>query len=422
MKTKNELLQDAREVLRENDRGDYSVPSGKLYPVQFNWDSAFASLGYRTLSSDRAWRELEMLASAQRADGMIPHIVFRGECEGYFPGAEVWRAGGSPPSSGITQPPVAAMAARRLHQLHGAPSPPERLNSLVRRLAKWHEWFFRNRRDSQTGAALIVHPWESGRDNSPDWDSGMARVVPIEANEYRRRDLNHVAADQRPLRADYDRFISLVQFGAGIGWDQKRLGAESPFRAVDPLTTAVLAKADRDLAAMAETCGIADVARTAGLRADEWTAGMQNLWCEKTRAFAARDATSGESSGAVGIASFLSPLAGIADEKTLGATMDHFDRIAKQSRFIMPSFDPEHSQFDSRRYWRGPVWAFINRLVGWGLEDIGENARAARLRDSSEALAAQSGFWEYYDPQSGEGLGGVRFTWTAAVFLDWSEH
>lgn len=421
MKIIRELLQDARAVLGENDRGDYSVPSGKLYPVQFNWDSAFASLGYRTINPDRAWRELETLAAAQRADGMIPHIVFRGECGGYFPGAEVWRTGGSPPSSGITQPPVAAMAAHRLHQLHGVPSPPDRLDLLIRRLAGWHEWFFQCRRDPQTGAALVVHPWESGRDNAPDWDSGMARVDPRGAGEYRRRDLHHVAAEQRPLRTDYDRFISLVQFGVGIKWNQKRLGAESPFRVTDPLTTAVLAKAERDLAVLAKARGIGDVARAARLRADKWTEGMRNLWCEKIRAFTARDATDGESSGVVGIASFLSPLAGVADDKTLGATMDHFDRIAKQSRFVMPSADPEHAGFNPRRYWRGPVWAFANRLVGWGLEDIGENARAARLRDSSEMLAVKSGFWEYYDPRNGEGLGGPRFTWTAAVFLDWRE-
>ena len=106
------LIRDARAVLRENDRGDYSVPAAGLYPVQFNWDSAFAALGYRRLDPDRAWRELELLLSARRADGMIPHIVFRGGHEGYFPGPEVWQAAENPPTSGITQPPVAASGTR----------------------------------------------------------------------------------------------------------------------------------------------------------------------------------------------------------------------------------------------------------------------------------------------------------------------
>ena len=35
----------ALEILRTNDRGEFS-PTHGLYPVQFNWDSAFASLAF----------------------------------------------------------------------------------------------------------------------------------------------------------------------------------------------------------------------------------------------------------------------------------------------------------------------------------------------------------------------------------------
>jgi alpha,alpha-trehalase len=32
-------------------------------------------------------------------------------------------------------------------------------------------------------------------------------------------------------------------------------------------------------------------------------------------------------------------------------------------------------------------------------------------------LPDRSGFYEYFDPMTGEGLGGPDFTWTAAIYL-----
>ena len=412
---------EAFAVLRDNDRGNHSVPTQGLYPVQFNWDSAFAALGYRLLNPDRAWRELESLLSAQWDDGMIPHIAFRGEHEGYFPGPDVWRTTKNPPTSGITQPPVAALATRRIHQLHGNPNPPARLDNLIRRLARWHEWFAECRRCPQTGAALIVHPWESGRDNLPDWDAAMGRIVPRnDLGEYRRADLNHVAADQRPRRADYDRYLTLVRFGADLNWAQKRLGMESPFRMLDPLMTAVLARAERDLAQLATERNLSDIAAAAQTRAAQWTDGFRALWNPELKAFVSRDPDSGVFANSITAASFLGPLAGVAEDEFMIPTQERFDRMTNSARFMLPSLDPTHPGFDSRRYWRGPVWLVVNRLVAWGFADAGDSMRAEKLRSDSAELVAASGFSEYYDPHDGTGLGGGRFTWTAAVFLDWA--
>ena len=36
------------------------------------------------------------------------------------------------------------------------------------------------------------------------------------------------------------------------------------------------------------------------------------------------------------------------------------------------------------------------------------------------ALIEASGFSEYFDPLTGEGAGGADFSWTAAIYLLWS--
>src|SRR5688572_25126022 len=104
----------AREILTANDRGGYTVPNGRVYPFQWNWDSAFVALGFATFDRDRAWQEVETLFKAQWPDGFLPHIVFWKDDPGYFPGPEVWNSGADPRTSGITQPPVAASVVRQL--------------------------------------------------------------------------------------------------------------------------------------------------------------------------------------------------------------------------------------------------------------------------------------------------------------------
>jgi alpha,alpha-trehalase len=90
-----------------------------------------------------------------------------------------------------------------------------------------------------------------------------------------------------------------------------------------------------------------------------------------------------------------------------------------ETPFGLPSTRSSFSGFEPLRYWRGPVWQHINMLIARGLEDQGHDAQAQEVRNRSEKLFALGGFSEYYDPLSGQGLGGKRFSWTAATYLHW---
>src|SRR5690348_16743810 len=105
---------DARAILARNDRGGYTVPTDRLYPYQWNWDSAFAALGFATFDEPRAWQEVQSLLKGQWDSGLVPHIVFHKASPDYFPGPDLWAVNHAPPTSGITQPPVLATAVRRL--------------------------------------------------------------------------------------------------------------------------------------------------------------------------------------------------------------------------------------------------------------------------------------------------------------------
>ena len=202
----------AEGILKANDRGGFTIPSTRLYPFQWNWDSAFSALGIATYDRRRAWTELETLFEAQWPCGMVPHIVFRRDDTDYFPGPSVWDTPHSIPTSGLSQPPVAASTALTLAR-SGKPEDLERAAGLFDRMLAGHVWFLTERDPDGTGLIAVVHPWESGRDNCPDWDVGMNRVVVApDLEPYRRRDTTHVDSDQRPTARQYDRFLTIVKF------------------------------------------------------------------------------------------------------------------------------------------------------------------------------------------------------------------
>ena len=99
-------IEEAINIIKMNDRGGYTVPTGRLYPYQWNWDSGFTALGIWQFNKWRAWLEIIALLDAQWQDGMIPHIVFRHNDPDYFPGPDVWSTNTEPPTSGHSQPPV----------------------------------------------------------------------------------------------------------------------------------------------------------------------------------------------------------------------------------------------------------------------------------------------------------------------------
>lgn len=401
----------AREILNRNDRGGYTIPTAGLYPYQWNWDSAFAAWGFSTFDIDRAWTEIETLFKAQWPDGMVPHIVFWQDDPGYFPGPDIWGTGTDPASSGISQPPVAAILARRIWEAD-PDAGRDRIAALYPRLVDWHRWWHLHR--CASGVAAITHPWESGRDNCPDWDPGMAGVDGSGVGPYTRRDTGHVDASMRPRKEDYDRYLAILNFGRGCGWNQETIIAEGPFLMADPFITFILIRAHRDLAAIGKALGH----DTAELEAwaDALVAGLPTIWNEALGCHDARDLRSGRFAGVLGSGAFLAWLAGPVAPEVEARLVEVWDRVPNG----VPSADPAYAGFEPRRYWRGPMWPVVNSLIAMGLTDAGRADLAERLRAETAGAITRGGFNEYFDPVDGTPCGGKDFSWTAAIWLTWA--
>lgn len=416
----NDLVRGARAILAANDRGGYTVPNGRVYPFQWNWDSAFVAIGFATYDPDRAWTELETLFEAQWRDGFLPHIVFWKDDDGYFPGPDVWASGTEPRTSGITQPPVAATAARQVWDRAPAEEYRNRLERLFPKLMANHRWFRDIRDPDGRGIVVTVHPWETGRDNSPEWDAPGEPIDVANVGEYTRRDTGHLDHKMRPTKLEYDRYLALVQFGRALGWDHARIARESPFRVADIGMSMILLRANRDLLWLAELLGRTSEADELRAMIATAEAGLDFLWDGEKRCWCSRDMITGRASGFITSASFLSFYAGISDAEKDAATLAHIERIAARVRYLMPSLDPDDPGFQMVRYWRGPVWAVVNWMIGTGLAEAGHERWATKVRLDTLDLIRKTGFYEAYSPVDGTASGGDDFSWTAAIGLAWS--
>lgn len=407
-------IEAARAVLAANDRGGYTVPTARLYPFQWNWDSAFVAMGWASFDAPRAWREVERLLEGQWQDGRIPHIVFHAPADTYFPGPDVWGTQHTPPTSGIVQPPVLATAVRMVLAADPDRARAEtRAAAIIPALVRNHRWWHAARDPDASGLVAILHPWESGMDNSPAWDTALARVSTTTTTTIVRRDTGHVDPAMRPRAEDYQRFIHLVDTYRAAGWDAARMYAAAPFRVADVATNAILLRAERDLLALTEPVAPGECAAIA-TRIARMERALGAQWDETRGLFLSRDLIAGMPLDVSVSAGFLPLWAGIGDAARLAATLA---RWLTRVRYAVPSTDPAEPGFEPLRYWRGPAWAVVNWMIAEGFAAAGQAASAERIRNDTRALIGASGFAEYFDPLTGQGAGGDSFSWTAAIAL-----
>ncbi|WP_343716747.1 hypothetical protein [Inquilinus sp.] len=268
----------------------------------------------------------------------------------------------------LTHPPLATCAIRQLFERFGVQRSRPRLQVLAPKLLDWHRWFAAARDPEGTGLAAIVDPRESGLDDSPIGDA-----------------------------------------------------ARPPFRIAEIGFNAILQRANRDLRFLLDMiddrAGVAEVDRMIA----RTRAALEACWDKTGGLYHSRDAATGQAVGQPGIGGFLPlyadpMLAARHPQLTAG-----LERWLDQAAVAVPSAEPGRPGFDPRRPWRGAVSLAHNWLLHDGLRRAGRQDLTNRIRRDSMAVVKRSGFREYFDPITGEGLGGTGASGTAAAVLLFAE-
>ncbi len=410
-------INKAIKILLNNRRSGYTLPTNsKLYPAQWNWDSAFIALGYSHFNINFALKEINTLLKGQWKDGMIPHILFHDKNTKYFPNHTVWNCGNKIASSGITQPPIIVSILKQiLDDKKISNKQANKIKKIVKKLKRYLLWFIKFRDPQKKGLISILHPWESGYDNSSIWDEPLSKVKIQENLKYKRGDIKVVNPDQRPLDIDYDRYVTIKNHLKHNKYDPKKLYKISKFNVVDIGFNSIFLKALKDLIYLLKKFDYVPPNLTSYIKRSEKQ--LLKLYNNKKNNFYSYDVKNRKKIIVPSITNYFILYADLNNEILNKNVIKSLKNYNKKNRYIFSSIRPNHKSFEEKRYWRGPIWINCNWIIYKGLKDK-DKLFSDYIKKKTIDLINKNGFYEYYSCKNGKAMGAKNFSWSAALYLD----
>ncbi len=410
-------VEEAKKLLLGNRKDGYTLPTNnKLYPAQWNWDSAFIALGYSHFNLDFSITEIETLLDGQWDDGMVPHILFHEKDTSYFPNHTTWKCGKNIPSSGITQPPVLAIILKKIIENNKLNDDQNlRILKILIKIKKYHEWFIKFRDPNKTGLVSILHPWESGYDNSPIWDEPMSNILVDKDLNYQRRDLEVSNSDERPLKKDYDRYVTIRDQFRDVNYNPNKLYELSIFNVVDVGFNSLFLKANKDLVKLLKKFKLNYDELDFFISKSE--SEIIKLYNYDSDEFVSKDLNTNKDIIIPSITNYFILIADLKNDKLNKKIINNLKNHNLNKKYIFSTIKPDHQTFEEKRYWRGPVWINCNWLIYEGIKNK-DKEYSIKIKNETISLIENKGFHEYYSCNDGSVMGANNFSWSAALYLD----
>ena len=430
----NTLVKRAQEILNENfQEGGFTIPSKKLYPFQWKWDSGFIAIGLAHYDMPRAKKEIETLLLAQWSNGFIPHIVFHTKSDTYFPGPDFHQshlhneAPKNYESTGMTQPPVLGFVLEKLYDISNDKKDILKFIEFnIDKIYNNHVYFYTKRDIYNEGLVYIYHNWESGTDNSPLWDDIWKTMNPPEF-KFERKDTTHVDPSQRPSRREYDHYLHIIELAKIYNYSEDKIAENSPFLVQDPLFNSILMRSNEALIKLYELLGN-NIDKINYLKSQNSKSklGMnEKLFSSELGAYVHYDLRNNRQIPFVSSSSFSPLFCGApGDQRALKLIKTLKQKFGGKEHHLCASFDPYNERFNPKKYWRGPIWINLNWILYNGFRRYNFKSLAQRIKKDSIYLIENQGFYEYFDPRKSisseeiNGYGGANFSWTAALLID----
>jgi len=365
----------------------FTCPATPRYRHQWYWDSCFHAIAWRHFDAGRARAELRTLVRAGRLDGFIPHTAFW-DRPAYWRRAPFYGTHtvfGATATSTI-QTPLIALAWELVAacSVDGAQFVEEGLPQL--RLH--YDWLARERDPDRDGLLTIIHPDESGLDDSPKYDE--------------------VFGWMRHFRPGY---FWLIERCRRLSYSASAIVERYEEHVEDVLVNVFYALALRALARLDRVHGAVYAARAERTEA----ALLERCYDERTGLFF--DLAGGDEQKVdVSTWSSLAPLAlsampdevrrRLVEEHLLNPRRYRADCGIPSVALEEPAFKPN---FAFWQCWRGPSWVNTAWLLIPSMRELGYHEDADRIVRSLALAVLRHGYREYYNPLTGRGLAAHGF-------------
>ena len=225
------LLRNRRTLRKKGVDYHFTCPDAVMYMGQWLWDSCFHIMALRWFDPEHA---------ARRFEPFTPYDT-----------------------SGITQPPLVADAAWALYEITKDKS---FLEKWFEPLCKYYDWLDRERDPDRDGLISVYHPWETGIDNSPRWDT----IFGVDPKNFKRWKFN------------FPKARLIMTFNYISGYKSEKMRADSLFDVESADMNSYYFRNMNTLARIADTLGRDDAAATYRGRAAATRASMiEKMWNEE---------------------------------------------------------------------------------------------------------------------------------------------
>lgn len=431
----DQLIKDAKAVLKQNDFKLFTSPAGKLYPHQWLWDSCFIAIGLRHYNVGRAQQELKSLLRGQWSNGMLPNMIFSESLQ-YTQDRNIWRshlsvsAPDNVSTTGITQPPMLAEAVVRVGQKLSKAERRTWYQTMYPSLLAYHQWLYRERDPKQSGLVLQIHPYETGLDSTPPWldqlhqhhrpwwASLLKTTKLVNLVDLVRRDTRHVAPGQRMSNLDALLYYDVIRKLRAKHYDAKAILKKSQFAIEDLTFNSIFIRANQHLVDIAEFIQhplpeeLVELINKSRLT-------FEQLWDGYSSQYYSRNHATNKLIRVPSLATLMPLYAGSISQERADQLVDLLHRADMfDSPFPVASVPVKAKEFMEMRYWQGPTWINTNWLIIDGLERYRFAKEAAHIRRQTLELVSQHGYYEYFSALDGRPAGAKNFSWSAALTID----
>jgi hypothetical protein len=350
----------------------FTVPNRRKYPWLWLWDSCFHAIGWSRLGDARGVTELESVLSLQLPNGFVPHMGYQTDPRRSL---ALWHV---PGRSDITQPPMYGHALRVLAEREFA------VEHLYDAATAGIDYLFAQRLDHGCGLMRVVHPWETGCDDSPRWDGWQS-------GPFKERSWN---AKKREL-------VRSIRLREDVAWANPR------FEVASAGFSALVAFNARELGELTMNADLL-------LKASALAASIDGRWLDARRTWSDVSIAGSRTSSAVRTLDALFPVLVSDTARFIDAAFGE----AFDSRSFWRPFGPAGTaagepSYEPGRYWRGDAWPQEIYLLMVAARRRGRHTDAGRLAERLVLGCVGSGYAERWNPETGAGLGAIPQGWAA---------
>ncbi len=366
---------------------------------------------------------------------MLPNIIFAGD-PWYSQDRNIWRSYLSPFSpddvntSGVTQPPMLAEAVVQVGKKLVKPERRAWYQAMYPALVKYHLWLYADRTTPDNPLVALIHPYESGMDNTPPWIDQLhkmhwpwwASVLTAtrldNAASIFRRDTRHVPSGQRMKNIEALLYYHWMTRLRRKHYNAPQILKNARFALDDLAFNCILIRANTLLVDIAKTIHKQLPPELLTSMASTETA-LDELWDGYAGQYFSRNHHSKKLVRQSTIATLLPLYAGTVSQERA----DELVKLLRSRRefgadFPAPSIPFSSNYFEAHSYWQGPTWLNTNWLLIDGLKRYGFKKEASIISAKSLQLVREHGCYEYFSPIDGSPAGAKEFSWSAALFID----